>query len=129
MKENNKKDLAIHGVPVCPRDVGNHRQATDIHTIPSCAAWVETQKAKKTAAADKEGIFIHGAPFCPRRPGQSKGDGPQGVSSCTAWVKTQTRERKAEVKAKEEPVIHGVASCPTLRFNRKIKVSRYSEQE
>ncbi|HMM05604.1 MAG TPA: hypothetical protein PKD52_02915 [Clostridiales bacterium] len=129
MKEDNKEDLAIHGVPVCPREADIQQEAADFRTIPSCAAWAETQKAKKTAAADKERIFIHGAPFCPGKPGQARGAEPQEVSSCAACVKTQTAEMESEVKAKEEAAVHGVASCAFLRMNRKIKKSRYEEIE
>lgn len=121
MKEKNKKDLAIHGVPVCPCKAENQQEAADLHTIPSCAAWAETQKAKKTATADKERIPIHAAPFFPGKPGQIKSAEPQ---SCAAWVKTQTAE-----KEHEESAIHGVASCPILRFNRKIKKSQCNEME
>lgn len=74
MKE---KGTTIHGVPVCPSKGKDGNEKAGFHTIPSCAAWVETKEAEK-----------------------------------------------AEATAKKDADIHGVASCPILRFNRKIKKPR-----
>lgn len=124
MKE---KDMFIHGVPACPPKGEDKKNKAGLHAIPSCAAWVETKEAEKAEATAKKDADIHGVPACPGNLGKEDDNAkPHGMPSCAAWVETQAAEGEngeGEMKL-EDPDIHGVASCPILRFNRKIKKPR-----